>query len=477
MKVSKWISLMMAAAIIGWSGTLAAEQNEIDVFSDQQYESEAQMINEAADLSDANFKPKTNIEKEISKFLINSGLTIGLNAGDKYIVTKVQPISEGINSVHFTISKMMAYEKAYMDAQKEMLMQNFGRIAAEKVREYFADDSNNTHDQFAEKVSQREEAKSQLARILEKVNSLTEAKLDNALKNEGVDPKKFEGLEKKLRQDLFTDAIVKNTMRGFNSRSLYGFFVLKSFYGVDENGAPAVGIVAAKSPISAKIARDMAQQRTPSQVKENGRHVSELLPDEDENYLAEMGVRLFFDQTGRPALISHAQAASTYQGDNNSRKSKYMNAARSKAVLQAQTQIAEFLNTLMSAEDREEKSESDESYLENRYSDVSGAVEIAEKEVNNIVDKTFHSARSSTRADIAGMTEVAKWSTKDANGLTVVGSVVMWSYDGLSAAKRVQTGKTHDYGASKKQEKEAPKTKKAPAGVKGSKNVIHVDDF
>lgn len=160
-----------------------------------------------------------------------------------------------------------------------------------------------------------------------------------------------------------------------------------------------------------------------------------------------------------------------YKGDDVTRRSKLLNAAGEKARLQAETQIAEFIGTMMSASEREEKSENDTTYLTNQLNDVTNASEMVEKTAVEIVDKTFKSAKSSARAHMAGMNEIKTWETQGENGQIIVGSVVVWDYNALSAAKKVQSGQTNDYKGSKSS------TTTQMSGVKGSKNVVNKDDF
>lgn len=459
--VSSLLSVILCAPLMAMEKKISAEIVAEETAS----------INQTADISKEKFEKNSNVEKEIEAYLSELDLKKGLNEGDKYIMVNVQVINAKPSDERFTFSKIVAYEKAYMNAQKDMLMSVYGRIAVEKVMEYFQDDSTGVQEKFLAEVTRQNEVKNQLERVYDKLSTLTEAKLDKALAKEGVEPAKLNGLDVKKKQELFKDAFTKRTIKSFTAKSTQGFFVMKSFYGVDRSGAPAVGIIAAKSPITYAVASDIAHQRAPSIKKESGRKALSLLPEKGDDFLAEMGVRFFFDETGRPALVSYGQAASVSKGDDVTRRSKLLNAAGEKARLQAETQIAEFIGTMMSASEREEKSENDTTYLTNQLNDVTNASEMVEKTAVEIVDKTFKSAKSSARAHMAGMNEIKTWETQGENGQIIVGSVVVWDYNALSAAKKVQSGQTNEYKGSKSS------TTTHMSGVKRSKNVVNKDDF
>ena len=211
--VSSLLSVILCAPLMAMEKKISAEIVAEETAS----------INQTADISKEKFEKNSNVEKEIEAYLSELDLKKGLNEGDKYIMVNVQVINAKPSDERFTFSKIVAYEKAYMNAQKDMLMSVYGRIAVEKAMEYFQDDSTGVQEKFLAEVTRQNEVKNQLERVYDKLSTLTEAKLDKALAKEGVEPTKLNGLDVKKKQELFKDAFTKRTIKSCTAQSVQGF--------------------------------------------------------------------------------------------------------------------------------------------------------------------------------------------------------------------------------------------------------------
>lgn len=133
------------------------------------------------------------------------------------------------------------------------------------------------------------------------------------------------------------------------------------------------------------------------------------------------------------------------------------------------SQISEFLNVVMSADDKEITGEREQTELKNRLNKVTGEVT-----TSAIIDIMKETVKAASEMDNAGTSQIYEWNTEDDLGNKVVGVVNLWSYDQLAAAQRIQSGKDVDYGNSE-EKKEA--MKKVFIETHGGKDVVDVDDF
>ncbi len=420
-----------------------------------------------------------DVESEIKNYLKKHKLSKGLNkkgkhkGTGKYIQYAIETVSEEPNSPRFRDSVSLAYEKAYMRSQKTLAMDIFGKTLSDKAMSLFENNSDNVDEKFIKKLEAAKDAKNQMDTIFGKIKTLTTAKLDKALKQEGVPPEKLNNLSVKMKQDLYKEEFTKSVAQGFSGKELLGTAPIQTFFGM-YNGAPAVGVIMMKSDKTAIVASDIANKRKPRVTKAKGRDPMSLLPSEDKDFMKEYGIRIFFDEDGFPSIISYAQKGVFSRSDKANRIAKAIASAKRKAGMMADSQISEFLGVMMSAGDKTTSGEKEQTVLKNRLNKVTGAEELAEVTTTAIIDILEETANASSQMDNAGVSPLYEWNIEDDLGNKVVGVVKLWSYEQLSAAQRVQSGEDVDYGTS---EEEKDAMKKVFIETKGGKDVVDVDDF
>ena len=420
-----------------------------------------------------------DVEKALKDYLSSKGLITGLNnqgknkGKGKYIVTHIATVTKEKNDKRFRDSVAIAYEKAYFGAQKKLAMEIFGKNMSNKAMTLFENNSDNVEEEFKQKLYEAKNNAERINTIFGKVKKLAHAKLDNALAEEGISKDKLKALSVKQKQELYKESFMKTVGEGFTAKNLIGTTPIFTAMGM-YNGAPAVGIVMMKTDKTSIVASDIANKRKPRVTKTNGRNPMDLLPRSDKDYLKEFGIRLFFDENGFPAVISYAQKGVFSRSDKASRIAKAIASAKRKASMLANSQISEFIGVVMSAEDKSTQGEKESTVLENRLNNITGAEEIVEVTTDTLIDILQETASSSSQMDLAGTSEIYNWQTEDELGNKVVGVVKLWSYDQLSAANRIITGKDVDYGTSEEKKKAM---KNVMIKTKTSADVVDVNDF
>jgi hypothetical protein len=420
-----------------------------------------------------------DVESAVLQYLKKKELHEGLNKhgkhknSGKYIVYEIVPVTKDTNDARFRDSLTIAYEKAYMGAQKKLLMQIYGKTISEKAMTLFEDNSEGFKEDFVKKLEDAKNVKEQIDTIFGKVAKLAETKLDKALVEEGVSLDKIKSLSVQQKQTLYKDQFTKTVGQGFTLETLLGSVPMQTFVGM-YNDAPAIGVVMMKSDKTSIVAQDISMQRKPRLSKVKGVNPFSLLPKNNQEYLKEFGVRLFFDESGFPSLISYAQKGVSYKGDSKSRRAKQIKSAQDAATMRADAQISEFLNVVMTATDKEKNGEIEQTNLKNQLNEITNVEEIVEVSTSRIVNILEKNAKATSKMDNAGLSTIKKWITQDDTGNTSVGAVRLWSYDQLSAAKRVQTGKDVSYGNSVGEKKA---TKEVFIETQGGNDVMDVNDF
>lgn len=420
-----------------------------------------------------------DVEQALKNYLDSKGLKTGLNnqgknkGKGKYIVTHIATVTKEKNDKRFRDSVSIAYEKAYFGAQKKLAMEIFGKNISEKAISLFENNSDNVEEEFKQKLYEAKYNGERIDTIFGKVKKLAEVKLDNALADEGIPKYKLNSLSVKRKQELYKETFLKTVGESFTAKNLIGSTPIFTAMGM-YNGAPAVGVVMMKTDKTSVIASDIANKRKPRVTKAKGKNPMDLLPENDKDYLKEFGVRLFFNENGFPAVISYAQKGVFSRSDKESRSAKAIASAKRKASMAANSQISEFVGVVMSAENKSTQGEKESTILENRLNEVTGVEEIVETTTDTLIDILKETANSSSQMDLAGTSEIYNWQTEDELGNKVVGVVKLWSYEQLSAAKRIITGKDIDYGTDEKQK---AAMKNIMLKTKTSKDVVDVDDF
>lgn len=362
-------------------------------------------------------------EDVLRQFNLNS---FGEDNG-KFVLSAAQSVSLKPTDPQYGDALVNAFDKAMMKLQGQYLMIRFGKTTTEKIKSFYSDRSTDAKD-IALPPETDPGYLDKVVSILNKGLDVTEKKLDKELLELGVEPQEVAKMTPKQKKDIFRDKFVKTTLRKA-SGSIAGLFPIQTNVITDPKGRTVVGVVAVASPKTIQVARDISLQRT-SLIAGKGRDITTLLPATGQEFIGTLGVRLAYDLDGTPAIISYG--ISSYRPDtgNDYIDDELKEEAKADAISNADAQIAEIVNGVMSEKNERVRGEEIKTFVEKEMRPDSDSIE---KTINNIIKITSNSAKSSASIKLQGISTVKTWRHTVENGQKFVGAVRVWKYSTLAA--------------------------------------------
>lgn len=416
--------------------------------------------NKVSNANNPSYITKTNesMNDYFERIASEMGFTYGPNTQkDKFFYNSSSAVSVLANDKDFGKAVVIAYDKAVIEMQAQYIVDIFGKIATEKIKENFANYSTDARE-FPEF-----EYGSKLEAIFDKTLDFVGANLDDSLKKLGVEPENIKNIDKK---DIFRDKffqLVTTTAYG----NISGLIPIETRVSQDAStGAYEVGVVGVISSKTRQIARDMASKRE-SLIEGRGMNLLELLPQKKEDFIKEVGLRLAYNEEGKPAILSYG--IWSYGGTNTDpyllkrEKEIAQNTAREKA----DAAISEFINTNISFKNEQKTGEIIAQTLKREVSNE--GENISEQMTKNIIDESLRKIRTSSKGTIKGNRTLKTWEAKDSNGINYIGVVRFYTYENVAAIDNL-LGK-------KKVVKEQKPAKKTKQVERVSKRINDIDDF
>lgn len=344
-------------------------------------------------------------------------------------------VKANVKSPSFVKSRAMAYEAAYQDAVAKLVMDLSGQEMIKSVREYFDDQSD-------DRLEMAKNPSSVQTGLLKKIDVLTEAKVDQGLKDLGLDPSKYSDKTPVEKKTLFKDAIVKQSLRrAFGS--VAGFLPVQTFETRTENGRYTIGVVIRSDADCTEIARCLSQKRRPVICRESGLSLKDALPS-DEELLSQFGVRLYFDETGMPSLLSFGQWGSSFTGTDERKAERAMESAFTQAEAAANEQLTAFIKSRIAVAEANERGEVEEESL---FATDDG---VRQEEVTKVIDRIAKSSTVTGSDSLIGRSTVLRKSLTHPSGHKIAVVVRRWSFGQLEAARAILNGGKRQPQAEKK---------------------------
>lgn len=320
----------------------------------------------------------------------------------------------------FVKTRWFAFEKAYMRALADYITDTYGKFVGKTISSEFGDDSTDAGN-IAEKPS---------ATLREKIGMLAEAKIDKALAAEGVPESQYKGKDLVAKKELAHDALTKSmAKRAIHDAS--GCIPIKTFEAFNDKNY-RIGVIIKGGPQCKSLAKCFKMKKRPMLVK-SGKSWGEICPSE-QDMLQEFGVRLYFDETGTPSLISYGQFGTSYTGKNKAMFERFEKQAKHQAIMLADSKISEFISSMMDATDDSPEIGIDMQDAISVYSDDT----TSEDSRVAIMDKYRKSFKVTTSMDMSGITTVygPKMVTHP-SGHKVAIVVRRWSFAQVDAIKEM----------------------------------------
>lgn len=424
--------------------------------------------------TEANFDEGFNeetIDSWINDFENKLGIIIGQAEGGKTFFAGRSAVRVNPLDPAYPKELALAYDKAMLNLQANFILQTYGRMTTERITDEFNDDSTNARE-FDKKEVEEAIKKGKINSILDKVLAIINNELDSKLQEQGVTPDKLGKLsitqKKLLYKDNFKKAMVKKAVQ-----SISGLVPVQTKIITNTNGAVELGVIAVMSEKTVQFAKDISKARA-TNVEGKPKNLKDILPQNNNEYLNEFGLRYTYDSKGKPMLISYGRWSVVNSSKDPSKNLRKIQNAKEKARMFAESYIGEFMKSNIEASQGTiAESISEEIAEKVTEYDSTGITNESENtnDIGETIDKSFKNIKSKSKFKLRGTSQVKTWEAKDINGLTHVGSVITWTYDQLNNANNIASNKFKKDEEIKKENKEIKKENKT------SKIINDVDDF
>lgn len=334
---------------------------------------------------------------------------------------------EAVSSINaadpdFLKKRQMAYARAFQQIRNNYVKYSFRSFLTTGEKGSFL------HDADALKKQMPKDDADALKRLGEKIVALSEAKVDKALEEAGIDPSKYASLpakRKMLSRSIVRDAVFRSV------GTCTGISVVKTVEGQGTDGAYTIGVIARYDPEAVVIADCIARKVRPSILPKQGLAVGELLKG---NVAENFGTRLYYDESGMPALLSFGQWSSNVAPGTDRYERKLLEkAAFQQAEAQANIDMNNFIAGHMTYD---ELSKAGERYDVNvTYSD--DGIPVGRDKESEVDDLANWNSNTTARDGMAGRSRVFARTMKHPDTSAMITVVaVNWSFAKLDQLVR-----------------------------------------
>lgn len=344
-----------------------------------------------------------SVRDMIDDYLAAKGWSEGRNEkGDSffYAAVGISSIQAPLEERGYIDSRVNAYNKAMLKAKAQMA--EFLEISIRTETEHSYAEGN---------IGGNEAAEADEMSISAKIKRLLVAKLDEALREEGIEPESADqaARERVAKKQLNSDVYSK-LIRTAAKAEITGMQVCCSFEGVPRGKKGEIGVVAIWSPKLQSMASSLKTGCALPSVANGKKPIREQIPTDTMALLSTFGVQQKIDENGRMALIGFGQAGAVTDSSQSGV------AAENKARLQAMAAIREFAGESVAVVTDCLNAETVEEF------------ENAAEEYENVSAYSQKIKAVSEAMNISGIATVKRWNRKHPlTGKTVYGVVCSWS--------------------------------------------------
>ncbi|KAB7624115.1 DUF6844 domain-containing protein [Alkalilimnicola sp. S0819] len=361
-----------------------------------------------------------------------------------------------------------AYDEALLKAKAKYMVQQGVTTTAEQVRELF-DNGNQMPDFSPEELR----SNSRLMAVLNKAVGVASGKLDEQLRELGMDPSEFKAAPPEKRATLFRRAVTSREISRARA-TLDGVIVVKTFEAHNANGDHAVAVAIVASPKFRARIDNLVSSRgevSPSPERARGEPLKAYMQAHRKGLMNEFGVRHMYDDQGYPVLISYGQAGNPYQGEDFQRRADQREVAFASAKSTALANFAYLINS--SGTNRESQSTTASRATEGVARHVDGVTQVSEESYVEYIRQLDSSTTVRGRMnDLPGITELYRWTEKHPlYGHEINGVVYLWHPRSEQLARDIR-----GQNAGKASSKPAQRTK-GSAGTVQSMDSMDSSDF
>ncbi len=442
--------ILVAAAffsVISLSFAMASENSTLT--------DDVKKLTQVEEVQEVNNSISEKIKQKIEAYAERKGIHFGEVENGRIFTYAIEEVNKSPSDPRFGQSRVVAFERAWLKAQKDIASYIGLTIASETIRDFYSNDSEGAENI---KVNNWEVFKN-------KILGLSEALVNKALEKLGVNPNQYGKLSLEKRKELLHDRLIREIAKK-TSAQLAGTFIVQTFEG-EEDGTHAVGVVVMYSPKLKYIANAIARGYCPTLGKKVGHPVSYYLPKNPSEYISTWGVRVIIDESGKPALLSFGQWSHPYSGNNKIMRERNRKYAREKANLLAESYISEFLNSFILSTEKQKTGE--EAIINAAWKDGDTFVE----NMDRIIDERWEKIKRTSRARISGLRTVTTKLLKLPGGQEVAVAVKFWNCAGMEGAKALKK----KYTPNTRTKQPTKKVNPEKSYIHQGKDMTEINDF
>lgn len=376
----------------------------------------------AAEAMSQDVSPTTQVAKGqdarslVSAFLRQKNLVQGFNAARScYIVVGYGDLPVPPSHASYMDARLIAFEKAMLSAKATMatfMEQTLATAAENRLLKMPKNKGESAEAMAAQAMAEMPEQT-----IVGKAVRLIHAKLDNALRQEGVDvgaeSKAAEANREQARRRLNALKTSDTFRRTVKSAAACAISGLQAYHTVEvwDGKKGNIAVVAIWSPRLSEMAASLVTGSAVNKVKAK-RPISEQVDLAEQTLLSSFGVQQLIDENGNLVLVSYGQGVAEDEDDQLD-----IDLAYEQAALQAQGHIRDFAGEAVAT-----GQELDAAAISLKFRDGSTP------EYAN--ESSYASFRRSAAAAMAcnGIQKISEWAAvHPLTGKTVYGVVCTWS--------------------------------------------------
>ena len=370
-----------------------------------------------------------SVSDMIENYLKTKGWSEGENkraSGNFFVSVGYGEIQAPLDSRNYIGSRVIAYDKAMLSAKQKMVEYLGLAISTETELSYTEGDlgaaavrdnpSEGDFDATTPRI-----AVSKASSMMGKFHKLFKAKLDSALREEGVDPDaEDKAAAAKAAKKLLASEQYRKMTHSLARAQVTGMQVCCSFESVPAGKKGQIGVVAIWSPKLQAMAESMSNGgRLPSGVAKT--RIEEQIPADTTTLLSTFGVQQKINENGNLVLVSFGQAAAATQS------SMAVEAAYEKAKLNALEGLRAFAGETVAVAGDMTQAESFEEFerAADEYEDLSAY----RKKIRAVADKMI----------VSGVTTVKRWECEHPLAKRkAYGVVLAWSPEQANNARQLR---------------------------------------
>ncbi|MCP3890343.1 MAG: hypothetical protein GY702_15955 [Desulfobulbaceae bacterium] len=366
-------------------------------------------------------------------------------------------------------SRIIAAQKAVIEAENKFAKEYGQKIASDKIREYYSDESGVIPDYDFGNKSQNE---NQYLRIINKLLTLNEVKLDNALAELGISPEELQQSPPKQRHLLFADRFESSVKREAIA-NLSGLLTFKTYEGFGDKGEYHIAALLVLSDKMKQLAYQMAKTNStmvPDPLRVGSKQMEGLVAAPAVSLIPDFGVKRLYDVEGYPVLVSFGQWSSMVGSSDSKKMARKREAAYKQAEALADQGLAEFVNGHINYSSLNTIGETERTDAVVDVDNFKSSEDIAQ-----LTDSIREKAVKKSRVRMVGVRELRRWSGvhPDNTATEVFGVIRYWSpvnAENMNKVRNWKPKKTRIKQAASSAQKSNP-------SIKGSQERMSINDF